>query len=288
MEYDTSDWTEALITIEAQGKAPKKYGEGVFRFGATMTLEVILPRRGWELVKSTKNYVYLRPPKNQIRGPYTLRIKIPTQEQALEIALKCYGKGESWMGQLGEWPAWYTHERKRRMNEIAPSENRLSVTEKFAYELPPESSLYIGEWGVWEIKVVKSDGAFEVSESGDIQRDRAGALNYSSIVEGQELSYELTQYERSPRAREQCIACHSTSCKVCAMDFGNIYGDIGAGFIHVHHAVPISQQSGEYEVDPVIDLVPLCPNCHAMIHRRNPPYNVEELKDIILNQKVKF
>lgn len=162
MEYDTTEWVDALITIEAQGKAPKKYGEGVFRFGAAMTLAVILPRQGWELIKSTKNYAYFRPPSSQVSGPYTLRSKVPTKEQVLQIALKCHEKGESWMGQLGEWPAWYTHERRRIMNELAPSDDRLTITEKFSYELPPESSLHIGEWGVWEIKVVKSDCGFEV------------------------------------------------------------------------------------------------------------------------------
>jgi len=30
---------------------------------------------------------------------------------------------------------------------------------------------------------------------------------------------------------------------------------------------PISQTKGTHEVNPKTDLVPLCANCHAMIHR---------------------
>lgn len=59
-------WPIEFIEIKARGKAPKKYGPTTYRFGASMTLSIILPRRGWTLVKKTKNYAYLIPPANQI------------------------------------------------------------------------------------------------------------------------------------------------------------------------------------------------------------------------------
>jgi 5-methylcytosine-specific restriction protein A len=276
MEYDTALWPESTVMIKAQGKAPKKYGEGVYRFSATMILSVILPRRGWELLKQTKNYAYLRPPRVEADSTYEIHIKIPTEEQALEIATDCCRRAESWMGQIGEWPACYLHERKRIMNELVPSPDGRGVDEKLAYELPPESSLTIGEFGVWQIKLSKSDAEFEVYESGDVNKNKVDVL-----VEGRDVSLELTKYERSSKARELCISHHGDSCKVCGMNFGLMYGNVGSGFIHVHHIAPISEQNGEYEVDPVNDLVPLCPNCHAMAHRRNPPFSVSELKDMV-------
>ncbi len=59
------------------------------------------------------------------------------------------------------------------------------------------------------------------------------------------------------------------------------YGQIGEGFIHVHHLKPLSEIGQEYEVDPIEDLRPVCPNCHAMLHRKKPPYTIEQLKDLI-------
>jgi HNH endonuclease len=283
MEYDTSLWAESLVRIKAQGKAPKKYGEGTYRFSASMTLSVILPRRGWELLKKTKNYAYLRPPKDKAKSIYDVHIKVPTQEQAIEVALQCYEKGESWMGQLGEWPAWYIHKRKRIMNELVPSSDRQTMMKKLAYELPPESSLVIGEFGVWQIKLSKSDAEFEVHESGEIERYGVENENIYVPTEGREIFQELTKYERNPKAREICIAHHGDSCKVCGMNFGLVYGDIGVGFIHVHHIVPISQKNSEYEIDPVRDLIPLCPNCHSMAHKKNLPFNVTELKELVLS-----
>lgn len=88
----------------------------------------------------------------------------------------------------------------------------------------------------------------------------------------------VNAYERSAAAREACIAHHGTACKVCSIDFSTIYGEIGVGFIHVHHIRKIADLGSVYAVDPVRDLVPVCPNCHAMLHRTDPPLGVQELR----------
>lgn len=91
----------------------------------------------------------------------------------------------------------------------------------------------------------------------------------------------VNRYERDQYAREKCIQVHGCKCSVCGMDFERMYGELGKGFIHVHHIVPLSTIGEEYKVDPVNDLIPVCPNCHAMFHRSNPPCNIDKLKDII-------
>lgn len=98
--------------------------------------------------------------------------------------------------------------------------------------------------------------------------------------EGARYSITSTAIERNPLAREACIAHHGCKCNVCNFDFGKVYGRLGDGYIHVHHRVEISTRSGEYKVDPIEDLVPLCPNCHAMAHRERPPVSLDRLKEI--------
>ena len=88
----------------------------------------------------------------------------------------------------------------------------------------------------------------------------------------------VNTYERSAAARTACIKAHGHRCAICDLDMGEIYGDVGEGFIHVHHLVEISAVGDEYEVDPVHDLRPVCPNCHAMLHRRTPALTMEELR----------
>ncbi len=87
----------------------------------------------------------------------------------------------------------------------------------------------------------------------------------------------VNAYERDPRARKACIEHYGTDCCVCGFSFVKHFGDMGKGFIHVHHIRPLADIGETYKVDPVADLIPVCPNCHAMLHRKNPPYLPQEL-----------
>lgn len=100
-------------------------------------------------------------------------------------------------------------------------------------------------------------------------------------VEGATFEVQVVRYERDLGARSKCISHHGTSCSVCGFEFARIYGAIGSGFIHVHHLIPLSQINSQYTVDPIRDLRPVCPNCHAMLHMRSPPYSIEELRMIM-------
>lgn len=108
-------------------------------------------------------------------------------------------------------------------------------------------------------------------------------LNKSTekFCEGSTKQITVNVYERDPKARQKCIAIYGLNCVVCGLNFEKKYGGIGKGFIHVHHLKPLSDLKVQYELDPMTDLRPVCPNCHAMLHRRKPPYSIEELKEII-------
>ena len=102
-------------------------------------------------------------------------------------------------------------------------------------------------------------------------------------TEGAKRQMTVNAYERSAGAREACILHYGSSCLACGFDFGAKYGPALSGYIHVHHIVPLETIGGEYKVDPIRDLVPLCPNCHATAHQKNPPYTVDEIKALIKN-----
>ena len=91
----------------------------------------------------------------------------------------------------------------------------------------------------------------------------------------------VNRYERDPRNRREAIAIHGKSCMVCSFNFQAKYGELGDDYIVVHHTVPVSQMGNDYIVDPTKDLVTLCANCHAMVHRQDPPISVEELRKIL-------
>ena len=110
--------------------------------------------------------------------------------------------------------------------------------------------------------------------------------NDEKLYEGALVTIKANRYERNQKARRECVAKKGYHCLVCGRDFESTYGEIGRGFIHVHHLTPISTIGQEYELNVDTDLVPVCPNCHYMLHRKNPPYTIEELKDILAKQNV--
>lgn len=107
-----------------------------------------------------------------------------------------------------------------------------------------------------------------------------------ALSEGSIIELTLTTYERNPAARKACLDHYGTQCQVCGFDFGKVYGQIGRDFIHVHHVIALSQVRGAHAVDPIRDLIPVCPNCHAMLHiSQGSPLAVEKLRAIIINEK---
>jgi 5-methylcytosine-specific restriction enzyme A len=101
------------------------------------------------------------------------------------------------------------------------------------------------------------------------------------LPEGARIMTFVNRYERSAVNRAACIAHFGSSCRVCGFNFGSMYGALGSGYTEVHHKVPLSSIGESHLVNPVTDLVPLCANCHAMIHRRTPPLSMEELRAVI-------
>jgi hypothetical protein len=103
----------------------------------------------------------------------------------------------------------------------------------------------------------------------------------STYDEGNVQRALINRYERDPAARAACISHYGTECCVCSFDFVAVYGEVMTGFTHVHHLKLLSTVGPDYKVDPIDDLRPVCPNCHAVIHRREPPYTIEEVRALL-------
>jgi 5-methylcytosine-specific restriction protein A len=105
------------------------------------------------------------------------------------------------------------------------------------------------------------------------------------FLEGKNRTINCSLYERNINARARCLEHFGYTCRACNFDFEKVYGELGKDFIHVHHIVPISQRGEESVVNPQKDLIPVCPNCHAMIHRNKEPLDIDALKKMIAENK---
>lgn len=100
------------------------------------------------------------------------------------------------------------------------------------------------------------------------------------LKEGAKKQVLVNSYERNYKARQICIEHYGCLCSVCGFDFAKFYGEEFKGKIHIHHLKALSEINGEYEVNPISDLRPVCPNCHLALHSTigNKPYSIDELK----------
>lgn len=155
--------------------------------------------------------------------------------------------------QLLELDFLQNHDVLRQMNWLAQASG-VHMPDHVAEELQRQWSDFL---------MVEAD-PFEVEEQ--------------SATEGAAKTVTLTTHERSIAARRKCVQHYGAHCAICGFDFAKVYGPVGEGYIHVHHVIPLSAIGGEYEVDPIRDLIPVCPNCHAIIHKRVPCYSIDEMK----------
>lgn len=141
--------------------------------------------------------------------------------------------------------------------------------------------------GIWH---VTDDGVAFLRSEQEAQAEAAGVAadttfpdevaSAAVFPEGALRRVYVNAYERNPGARAACIAHYGATCVVCGFDFA-VYGRLAEGFIHVHHLVPLSQTGGEYEVDPVADMRPVCPNCHAVIHLGGECRKIEDVRQLL-------
>lgn len=107
-------------------------------------------------------------------------------------------------------------------------------------------------------------------------------LQEKEYFEGRRASTLGQRIERNVQARNKCIAVRGLDCVVCGFNFFVRYGELGLGYIHVHHIEDLAHSSGGQQVDPKRDLVPVCPNCHMMLHKGvKKARSVKELKRLI-------
>lgn len=156
----------------------------------------------------------------------------------------------------------------------------------------PAYFLLIGEyykdtgWEMWDELQQALRNLNLVSEDTDNSSERLPTETFQFdenelYKEGKVVQVFVNRYERNQRARQECINHFGDKCFTCGFDFGATYGEIAEGFIHVHHLTPLADIDEEYNVDPINDLVPVCANCHSVIHLTNPAMTIEELKQLL-------
>ena len=151
-------------------------------------------------------------------------------------------------------------------------------------------------WAIWSLGYSTRDGFVwqmlpEVAEALEsLQwvtepfRLAEEVINVEKLIEGAVSQITINAYERNVCARTKCIQHYGYSCVICGFNFGSVYGSIAEKIIHVHHVKALSEIGQQYEVDPINDLRPVCPNCHAVIHQGGQTRSIDEVKALLKNR----
>ncbi|WP_240522446.1 phage lytic cycle repressor MrpR family protein [Bacillus toyonensis] len=162
--------------------------------------------------------------------------------------------------------------KRFNINENASARNKLrSMIDVNLADLQKNTTSYDKNYNSnIEIEIIERDIDAEQAEEDEYYKD--GATQY----------FHGKRYERNSTNRRRAIEIHGLSCKVCDFNFEEVYGKYGKDFIEVHHIKPLSTLNKEMKINPTKDLVPVCANCHRIIHRnKNQILSIEQVKQII-------
>jgi hypothetical protein len=137
----------------------------------------------------------------------------------------------------------------------------------------------------WELRPEVRDAFISLGWYAPLGFQDPKTPTYEPRLEGAEVLRVLSIHERDPILRSACLAIHGHVCLICGCDLGAIYGELGEGFIHVHHIRPLSGKTQAHKTDPRKDMIPVCPNCHAIIHRGGATRTPEEVRNALKGQK---
>lgn len=173
--------------------------------------------------------------------------------------------------------------------ELATAKNNTCT---FSINKESEWDKALGTWNEIDFEISKS----YFSETNEFASLESSLLDFMCVIlflivedtewssddiegkdEGAAYSLISQKYERSRYNRAICLKYYGFKCRGCGDALEEKYGPIGQGVIHVHHIVPVSMMGGSYKLNPIKDLIPLCPNCHNIVHKQSPPLSIEEL-----------
>ncbi|MFZ2226549.1 MAG: HNH endonuclease [Candidatus Moraniibacteriota bacterium] len=165
--------------------------------------------------------------------------------------------------------------------------------------------------GLAKYKKLGRDGLHEITDKGEkylleninnftfifdnnfneVQRRDVIEKDYSDLIieEGFTKFSQIKTKARSRRlvaiAKKHYSKDGKIYCSACNFNFENFYGEIGRGYIEIHHLEPIFARENNFEKslnEAIGGVVPVCANCHKIIHRKNDQLlSIPSLQELI-------
>lgn len=96
--------------------------------------------------------------------------------------------------------------------------------------------------------------------------------------EGERIERIINISKRNRKLRDKVIKKSKGTCQVCGRQLKDIYGGFGDGVLEVHHQTPLAARKGRPSKTHIKDLIAVCPNCHAVLHKMEKHPSVKTTK----------
>lgn len=153
-----------------------------------------------------------------------------------------------------------------------------------AFKLPSEEEFHTDLYEMLKIYETLSYNEGLPKNHAEIENDENNFKDYEDL---RKFRFHK-RIERNKQLSNKVKKIQGYTCKACAMNFREMYGEIGEDFIEAHHLTPLSKiEKEKVLLDVRKDFIVLCSNCHSMIHRLKDPSNIDLLIQIISNNNKK-
>jgi predicted HNH restriction endonuclease len=134
-----------------------------------------------------------------------------------------------------------------------------------------------------------SQGFTEVDMVAESESDYGNLIiEEGSLTEVSKTQRQRSQLLRKLKIKELKLQNERLSCCACGFVFEDKYDGIGKDFIIIHHLKPVhtidETETSQLVGDALRLVVPVCSNCHSIIHKKEPMMTIAELKLIIDSQ----
>ena len=197
---------------------------------------------------------------------------------------------EEWLADLASIPdltlAKCVHYLAIRVLPQLEEEQHRGWVSGYAPELPAaiRSFTELLRAGRRDILVESRLSALRVARGRNNASEAPHAFALEGVCANCGCSREATAHFRWPECRAlatSCVSVHGMACAACGFDFGSTYGPAGNGIVQFHSLRTWRNRGGQLPLDPVLDLRPICANCHAVIHSAARPYSLRHMRALV-------
>lgn len=150
---------------------------------------------------------------------------------------------------------------------------------------PPKEEKILDKSSVSTVQSSSIETKEEIVEEANSESTLSSVEELSEVVnitcEHAQAIDEKSDTDYKVKLKKECIDYYGAICDICGFDFGYTYGEAFEQCIDVHNQNSVEWEEILSTTHPTEDLIPICHNCHHIIHSTVPAISVEKMRKMV-------